>query len=364
MNHEATQLEIPAMLTAFGSAINMGKGIIRYDWSTNPPTPVQRVIPLFRYSKKPRQLSEATTPSGTTPYPFITYATTGISHNNERNTNKLADIFYNQKWTGEDGVHYTKKPTPISLNITVYIGTQKKSDLEAILVHFVSVLNPTFEVSWREPFSGHEIRSRVTWSGEAPFNYSLDLPSDSNDDYTSELNFVMEGWIFRDVVDKAFPIKKANLNFIGDNTCNCRDFYAEDEQREDDLLDETEVSSVVTITKILPKCVSSGSEVYIFGNNIDQIEGVYLLNNSGDTIPTSTYEPFCFSEEFKDSCPPFDGYMVEEFEIHDSGMISIIIPEEFEGMVGEYDINVTNRWSGCVSIDKEKHTKLNSVNLA
>ena len=258
---------------------------------------------------------------------------------------------------------YVKKPTPISLNITVYIGCQKKSDLEAILVHFVSVLNPTFEVSWREPFSGHEIRSKVTWSGDAPFNYSTDLPSESNDDYTSELNFTMEGWIFRDVVDTAYQIKKADINFIGDNTCNCRDYYAEDEQREDQLLDQFTLESTVSLTKILPSCATVGTEIFIFGNNVDQIEGVYLINNSGDSLPTHTYEPFCFSEEFKEQCPPFEGYMVDEYTIHDDGMISITIPEELEGLSGIYDVRVTNRWSGCVDIDKDKHTKFNQIEI-
>jgi len=363
MNHEATQLEIPAMLTAFGSAINMGKGILRYDWSTSPPTPVQRVIPLFRYSKKPRQLSEAYTPSGTTTYPFITYATTGISWASERNTNKLSSIFYDQKWTGEDGVDYIKKPTPINLNISVYIGCQKKSDLEAILVHYVSILNPTFEVSWREPFSGHEIRSKVTWSGDAPFNYTTDLQSGDNDDYTSELSFTMEGWVFRDVEDKVYPIKKADINLIDDNTCNCRDYYAEGEQREDELIDSFTLESEVKINKLLPSCGQVGDEIFICGNNLDKIEGIYILNNSGDEIPTQEYEPFCFSEQFKESCPPFNGYMVEEYTVHDSDTISIVIPEELEGYNGVYDIRVTNRWSGCVDIDKDKHVKFNTLTL-
>lgn len=363
MNHEATQLEIPAMLTAFGSAVNMGKGILRYDWSVEPPKPTQRIVPLFRYSKKPRQLSEATTPSGTPVYPFITYATTSITHANERNTNKLSSVFDSQRWIGEDGIPYIRKPVPINLNISLYIGAQKKSDLEAILVHYVSVLNPTFDVSWRDPFSGHEIRSRVVWSGDAPMNYSTDLQSGDNDDYSSELSFTMEGWIFRDTIDKAYPIKKADINFIADNDYNCRNFYAEEEKREDVLLDTMRLESKVNIKRILPNCAQAGDEVFVFGNNISQIEGIYLMNNSGDEIPVESYEPFCFSEEFKDSCPPFEGYMVEEFEIYDNNTISITIPEDLNSYNGVYDIRVTNRWSGCVEIDKDKHTKHNNLSL-
>lgn len=363
MNHEATQLEIPTMLTAFGSAINMGKGILRYDWSTSPPTAVQRIIPLFRYSKKTRQLSEAVTPSGTPTYPFITYATTGITHANGRNVNKLASIFDEQRWTGEDGIPYIRKPVPVDLNITVYIGTQKKSDLEAILVHYVSVLNPEFVVSWRDPFSGHEIRSTVKWSGDAPFNFTTDLQSSDNDTYTSELNFTMEGWVFRDEVEKVNPIKKADINIISNNNCNCRDFYAEGEKQDNDLLDTMRLESRVNITRILPDCVQAGDEVFVCGNNISQIEGIYLINNSGDEIPVKEYEPFCFSEEFKDSCPAFDGYMLEEYDVHDNNTISITIPEELEGYNGVYDIRVTNRCSGCVEVDKEKYTKYNELKI-
>ena len=56
-------------------------------------------------------------------------------------------------------------------------------------------------------------------------------------------------------------------------------------------------------------------------------------------------------------------YMLEEYDVHDNNTISITIPEELEGYSGVYDIRVTNRCSGCVDIDKEKHPKLNELKL-
>ena len=62
-------------------------------------------------------------------------------------------------------------------------------------------------------------------------------------------------------------------------------------------------------------------------------------------------------------CPAFDGLMIDEYTTLDNDNISFQIPESLSAYDGEYDVVVTNRWNGCIGIDKEKRPKNNNVNL-
>lgn len=362
MNHTSSNLEIYQMLTAFGSAVD-GCVINRYDWqgftegtnrNGNLPVVNQKIRPWFRYAGKPRAIHEAINPAGTTKFPYITYVLNSLSHDPNRNTNKNADMV-DTKWRGSDGVNYVRKPTPINLDVSVHIGTKKKSDMEQILTHYISICNPEFYISWAEPLTGNEIQSKVTWSGSGNMGLVRDLPAGDDDTFTSELQFTIEGWIYVDVIDKAYPVKKIEYNIGVVDETNCTNFYADSETQE--FFDTQELSSEVTINRIIGDCVSVGDYVYVEGNMISDIEGVYITNLSGDVIHTDAYNPFCWSESLSADCPEFQGLMIEEYDVLDNNTIRFEIPEQLDGMVGNYDVIATNRWCGCVSINKDEITK-------
>ena len=152
-------------------------------------------VPI-KYSQKTRTLAELVQVNGQHSFPAMALSLNGVGRDPERLRNK--DNQHQIKSIDPDGGYTTiHEPVPIVLNMTLDIVAVYEEDLHQILNNFIAYFNPYITISWKEPFSGQELKTKVVWDGSASYEATTPLPSDIKDVYRSSLPLRVESWIFR-----------------------------------------------------------------------------------------------------------------------------------------------------------------------
>ena len=355
MQHKPTNSEIYTITLHLLAALN-NVTICRHALDRGRRTgEEQRLRVPLTWSQKTRQYLESVQINGQYKLPAITVGLTGVSHDPSRNMSRNDDI-HDNRWSGEDGFSCVRRPTPVTVSYALNAFSTKPDDLMQIIEHYTSVFNPDITVSWMNPIWPEELHSVVTWDGSWVWNAPQDVASDDDQIFSISTSFTMTSWIFRERKDNILPLNKVTFNLGLVEDCQCF-LDGEDEATPAESFTE---SIVPEIFEVEPECVKAGRFVTIYGKNLSQIEGIYL---QGDNIPTSSFEPFCFSESLSSQCPEFEAYEVPEYNVLDADNISIQIPEDFSDT--ELDILVTHRGAGCVKLsdsnecgDCEKNDRL------
>jgi hypothetical protein len=226
---------------------------------------------------------------------------------------------------------------------------KKASDLDKILLHYLAVLNPYIQVSWKNPANPkEELITKVTWDGSSSFE-SPEQPGDSEKiRYIATMGLTVESWAFRKDEERVGQICGIQFNTHILDECVCDLILADDDQNEGFIVDACPV-----VHNVEPHCVDAGKFVNVYGRNLSQIESIYALPLSGADIPLSSWEPFCFSESLSGSCPSFSGYVFDEYKVLDHNTISVKVPEDWVEDTC-FDLLVTNRYCGCSKLSDSK----------
>lgn len=319
-----------------------------YNKGQRSKDPIKRIRVPLTIGHKTRQLAETIQVNGQIRLPVISITMTGFSLDPSRNTSKKMSMI-DGRWDGTDGYMQHRKPTPVNINYNVSIMTTKGSDLEEILLHYMSVFNPSIQVSWMNPLVPERLISKITWDGSATPNFPIDTGSEEKIRYQTDMGFTLEGWVFPENQDNLESVKCIDFNVgLLDGVEYCGDVI------DNITLDSSFKESIKPeVRSVEPYCIEAGKFVTVYGKNLSEIEGIYLQNTLSSDIPVSSYNPFCFSESLSAECPEFEGYALD-YTILDFNTLSVKIPE---GLEGELDLIVTNRHGGCSKLSDSEFCK-------
>lgn len=341
MNHQPSNGEITHVKLHLLSALN-GVKINRYNYTDKGKrdTIAQTIAVPLKYGHKTRQIHEAIQINGQIQLPVISVTMSGMSLNVNRNEAKR-ETMYSKQYTGEDGLVKYYKPTPIDVNFNVKIVTTKGSDMEEIIAHYLSVFNPYIYISWKEPFTGEEIRSKVTWDGNFSTTYPSETSSEDKIRYIADMGMTVESWIFREESNREGIVKKIVYNIGIDPNLNC---HFEGDSSEFVAADTYTIDGLPTIKGFKPLCVEGGQGVIVDGSIFEDLDGVFLTPCDGYSIPTSAWNPFCLSETLSAEFPEFQAYVLEDWQVIDDTQMIIVIPDELSA--AKVEIGVLNRHCG------------------
>ena len=162
--------EIESILKQFFALIDKAV-VMRYEKVENERRLVQTITPFYKFATKSRVLLLSLNASKNFPLPCVVVEVTGIKADKERIAakNTLINRYQNNLLEGY------KRPTPISISVSVNIITKYKSDLFQIYGKLASQFQPECFISWMVPTNVgikgiEELRSKVEWD----FNIDID----------------------------------------------------------------------------------------------------------------------------------------------------------------------------------------------
>lgn len=188
--------EIETLLTQFVSLIDNAM-IMRYDKENEERILVKTIKPKYRFAKKSRLLTMLVNNAKNFTLPCVSIDLKGIAADKERLAAKHTPI---QRYFDDVNEAY-KRPTPITLSLSVSIVTKLITDLYQIYAKFCSQFQPYQVISWKVPKNvginhDEELRNKVEWD----FNLSLEdkaqITENDEDRYIGTMNFTIQGWIF------------------------------------------------------------------------------------------------------------------------------------------------------------------------
>ena len=342
MDHKPSNSEITHIMTHLLSALN-GVKINRYTYNERGQrTGISQIVKVpLKYGNKTRQIHEAIEVNGHISLPIIAVSMNGISLDNNRNEGKK-DSVYDMEYTGDDGITKYVKPTPINIEFNVTMASTKGSDMEEMIAHYISVFNPYIYISWKNPFTDEEIRSKVTWSGSVSTNYPTETDSNSDIRYICDFGVTIEGWMFRERAKSEGKIKVIKYTLAMEKELQNLINFDETSYPIDKFL----LSGIPDIHKITPSCVEPNKSIIVDGENFNHIHGIFFTALSGSTIPTQSWTPFLVNKSLSATYPPFDAYMLEEWQVIDDNRLIINIPESLSG--SEVELGLINNDCGIV----------------
>jgi len=344
MNHITSNAEITTMKIHLLSALN-GVRIRRYEYNNfGVRTNVFQTLEVpLKYGHKTRQIHEAVQINGHIELPIISVTMGSISLDTNRNESKKHNM-NDRRWGGNDGVKEIRKPVPINLDFDVKIVTTKGSDLEEILAHYLSIFNPYIQLSWKEPHTGKEIVSKVTWDGSVNMEMPTDVDSKSNIRYIASFGITMEGWIYRGNYDTSGIIKAISVDVGHTNEIGCKWFADPIEEEPDNIFLNSQPSFIEP-----EKChITKDGRVVLWGESMNFIRALFIEPIDAN-IPVTGFNPFQYSETLSASNPPFSANMIEEFDVIGSTSIEFDLPKPISGddvLTGSFDVLALNPYTG------------------
>lgn len=296
---------------------------------------------------------------------------TGFDLDTDRQRLKDADMVSKQITTvgGYPTVHH---PVPVKIGMELSIITTFEDDMLQILNNFIAYMNPYISVSWKEPYTGQELITKVRWDGNSTYETERPLPSDSKDVYRSTSTLSVESYIFREEQPNYPPIRCFDMNW----------YALSASQVFEDPPPQSAVGSIYycadpCVNGLYPTCVSAGDTLTIYGSNMDNVDAVFFLGSSAmvpelvasssidwckDPVPAPVdsdhyYDLYQYNQQLSASNPTFYGLHTDDFQIVSENSISIPIPDNFgTGLVdvrlaslqaGYTDITHTEKQAGC-----------------
>lgn len=188
--------EIQSILKQFFALIDNAV-IMRYEKVQNERRLVQTITPFYKFATKSRVLLLSLNSAKNFPLPCVVVEVTGIKADKERLAAKphMINRYANGLLEGY------KRPTPITISVSVNIITKYKSDLFQIYGKLASQFQPQCFISWMVPTNPgihgvEELRSKVEWDFNIDIDSKETLKEQDQDRFTGKMNFDIQGWIF------------------------------------------------------------------------------------------------------------------------------------------------------------------------
>lgn len=341
MENYTYNFEIRTNILHFMAAID-GAVVKRYDKNK---VPKQEIKVNYVYGPKSAILKDLTDKANHIKFPIVAITLKGMKRNSERVKNKL-DGYYKHSLPGEDTFSRVRSPIPLDLSFNLHALTTYQSDAEQIINNWAAYFDPYIVVSWKEPYTGYELRSKIIWDGTVEFVY----PEEQNDKtpYRIEVkaNFTFEGWLFKAQEESVGKICCIDTEFNILSSTYC--FWDNLIEMEGDK-ETFHIGGVPEMYDIYPLVITPNRTWNVVTNgNYININSVFVSGDNPDMFPMSAFNYF---PDRLDEYPVFNGYPIETFQ-HWDNFISFDVEPLSSGRM---DVIVVNECGYSSLLDDMKN---------
>ncbi len=188
--------EIQSILKQFFALIDKSV-VLRYQKVENERRLVQTITPFYKFATKSRALLLSLNTAKNFPLPCVVVEVKSITADKDRLAAKNSIIT-----RYKDGLlEGYKRPTPVTISVSVNIITKYKSDLFQIYGNLASQFQPQCFISWMVPTNigikgVEELRNKVEWDLNIDIDSKETLKEEDEDRFTGTMSFKIQGWIF------------------------------------------------------------------------------------------------------------------------------------------------------------------------
>jgi len=293
-----------------------------------------RIHVNFIYAPKSRVLYDIINKAAKFTLPVISLSIASITRNVSRVFNKIEGPYYNLG-PNDTGFSHPLQPVPVDIKLNMSIVTRFQMDMDQILTNFMPYNDPYIVVSWPAPYTGHEIRNLIKWSGDVALTYPKDITQTDQYRCIADTGFTIEGWVFKDPSEPAGKIYKINTTFTSVSDTNVTYPTLLNWMDEDMVTDSFWISGRPELTMAIPymtiPCLT-GKQIQIYGNSFDTISGVYVSGNTPGMFTNEYfYNPLSGNYRVSAQYPGFSGVVVETWNVISNNVMTIELPLAVSG---------------------------------
>lgn len=338
MENYTHHFEFRTNIMHFMAAID-GAVVKRYDQSGAVG---QEIKVNYVYAPKTAVLKDMVDKSNTIRFPIVAVSLKGFKRASDRVKNKIGGYYKN---TNISDLNYTKmrSPVPVDISLELHAMATYQSDLEQIITNWVSYFDPYIVISWKEPYTGYELRSKIIWEGSGNITYPD--PQDATKPYRLELTagFTFEGWLFKaepEEIDKICCID-TSWHILSSQFCVMGDMIPFEEEKE-----EFHIQGLPIISGVSPLVLTSGKswDIDLKGNFIN-IKSVLVSANNVGMFEMSAFDYFPNDADY----PHFNAFPIEQFAEYNGNLAFSVEPMTS----GNFDIIVVNECGYAKLTDSE-----------
>lgn len=338
MKLETYNFEIRTLVAQFVDAFN-DIVIRRYD-NADDRNIQDKIHCNFVYAPKTRTLHDLVNKAKHIKLPVISVSISNINRNVGRVFNKIEGPYYNMG-LNDTGFTHPLQPVPVDISIDMSIITRFQSDMDQIITNFVPYNDPYIVISWPAPYTGHEIRTVVKWSGDINLEYPKDIAPSTPYRVIGNTSFTIEGWLYKDPSEPAGKIYKIDTSF---SAISALDATYEtmlnwtDEDNTDFFIISGRPQARTADPWISIPCVSSKG-ITIDGTWFDTLCSLYVSGSPGvfDVAPSGTplsamdnyvtwHNPASGNPAISAMYPGFSGLEIDNWVAHTDSLMTFTLP--------------------------------------
>jgi T4-like virus Myoviridae tail sheath stabiliser len=353
--------EIRRMILHFLAAMD-GAIVKRYDQNGVAQS---EIVVNYLYANKSRVMKELVSADHNVSLPVVAVTLGGITRDNNRVKNKQAE--YVQR--SSTGAVKLRNAVPVNITVSMSILTKYQSDMEQIINNFVAYFDPYIYISWKEPVTEREIRSKVIWDGTATPNFQSLFEKEEYERYECDTTFTIEGYIYKSEQENVAPICTIETDYVF--FANRDPFILLDEDDNREGREKKIISGIpkprFTDTFII-NADRSQNTIKLYGESLMHTDNVYISASDIGMLDMSAFSPFQDNEDKIEYFPEFNGFPAPAFRRIGETILEIDLPEF--STAGRIDIICVNTDCGygslieyATEVEDFYQTPYNTVNM-
>lgn len=305
-----------------------------------------RIEVAYLYQPKARVLHDIENRAQNLKLPIGAIVIDSISRNNERVFNKIEGFTYPARREDKFTKQTVKIPpvVPVDIRVKLSLLATYQTDIDQLISNFAAYANPYIIISWQVPEEfglpvTMPLNTKVEWDGNISISYPLDINHSARSVITADASFLIEGWLFKEIVDPIENIYFIDANFYNTRILSAGNFITYDDYatlsgadysyREGEIsitnIDTVSISGASTITNVFYSpagsergsfplidtsyTISNPGDIIIYGKRFNYTRNVYLSSNAS-LYNNITAVDFTYYPSFTATVLPASSYRV------------------------------------------------------
>ncbi len=147
--------------------------------------------------------------------PMISVQMTGLEFDTNRLTNKMYKVTRTKDVSASNIISRFPNPSPYNINFSVSIWALNMSDIDQIIEQILPFYNPYIFIKINIPELDVDLDLKVIFNSVSP-DVSNDIPDDDYRSVIYNMEFTVQGYLFRPIADSSL-IKKIITKFYADD---------------------------------------------------------------------------------------------------------------------------------------------------
>ena len=325
MKLETYNFEIRTLVAQFVDAFN-DVVIRRYDNAHNKNIQ-DKIHCNFVYAPKTRTLHDLVNKAKHIKLPVISVNIASMNRNVGRVFNKIEGPYYNMG-INDVGFTHPLQPVPIDITMNMSIITRFQSDMDQIITNFAPYNDPYIVISWKAPYTGHEIRTIVKWSGDINFEYPIDIAANTPYRVVANTAFTIEGWLYKDPTEPVGKIYKIDTSFtsLSDLDAKYETMFNYTNEDNTDFFVISGRPQVRTADPYISIPCVEDKRITIDGTWFDTLCTMYVSGSPGVFDNMSWHNPASGNYRISGMYPGFSGVEVDTWTAHTDSLLTFTMP--------------------------------------